>query len=176
MLQVRKDKSTGAGLHGSAAALKAEADRLTAFLKPFLSSFSLSWTPVSSATDTEQRRCRRVRLTPPPPPPSPALIVTRDQRLYGRWYYSPILRSGSASMITFRFRYFARDGRFAQGGESYATFVNQVGDGNWAGMDTLCSKLPPGDRGTWETNHDVLTLILMIRRASNLAITWRGTV
>jgi hypothetical protein len=61
-------------------------------------------------------------------------------------------------MITFRFRYFARDGRFAQGGQSYATFVRPSGDGSWAGMDTLCSKLPPGERGTWETGNDVLTL------------------
>ena len=34
-----KTNRRSAGLHGSAAALKAEADRLTAFLKPFLSSF-----------------------------------------------------------------------------------------------------------------------------------------
>ena len=61
-------------------------------------------------------------------------------------------------MVTFRFRYFARDGRFAQGSESYATFVNRSSDGSWTGIDTLCSKVPPGERGTWETSHDVLTL------------------
>jgi hypothetical protein len=66
--------------------------------------------------------------------------------------------SGSDSMVTFRFRYFARDGRFAQGGESYATFVRPSSDGRWAGIDTLRSKLPPGERGMWETSHGVLTL------------------
>ena len=61
-------------------------------------------------------------------------------------------------MITFRFRYFARDGRFAQGGESYATFVRPSSDGSWTGMETLRSKLPPGERGTWETGRGLLTL------------------
>jgi hypothetical protein len=61
-------------------------------------------------------------------------------------------------MVMFRFRYLARDGRFAQGGESYATFVKPSSDGTWAGIDTLRSKVPPGERGTWETSHDVLTL------------------
>lgn len=156
-----KTNRRGAGLHGSAAALKAEADRLTAFLKPFLSSFHRE-AAFSSPTATT--------LAPPPtpapsplpptpqPPPSPAPTVTRDQRLYGLWHYSPTLRSGSDSMTMFRFRYFARDGRFAQGGQSYATFVRRSSDGSWAGIDTLRSKLPPGERGTWETGHGVLTL------------------
>ena len=61
-------------------------------------------------------------------------------------------------MVTFRFRYFARDGRFAQGGESYTTFVRRSSDGTWAGIDTLRAKLPPSERGTWETGHGVLTL------------------
>jgi hypothetical protein len=61
-------------------------------------------------------------------------------------------------MVTFRFRYFAGDGRFAQGGESYATFVRRSSDGSWAGMDTLCSNVAAGQRGTWETGHGVLTL------------------
>ena len=61
-------------------------------------------------------------------------------------------------MVVFRFRYFARDGRFAQGGEYYATFVRPSSDGTWAGIDILCSKVPPGERGTWETGHGVLTL------------------
>lgn len=61
-------------------------------------------------------------------------------------------------MTTFRFRYFAYHGRFAQGGESYATFVRRSSDGSWPGMDALRSKLPPGERGTWETNRGVLTL------------------
>lgn len=61
-------------------------------------------------------------------------------------------------MVTFRFRYFARDGRFAQGGESYTTFVRPSSDGSWAEMDTLRSKLPPGERGTWETGRGLLIL------------------
>ncbi len=61
-------------------------------------------------------------------------------------------------MISFRFRYFARDGRFAQGGESYATFVRPSSDRSWAGMDTLRAKLPPGERGIWETGRGLLTL------------------
>ena len=61
-------------------------------------------------------------------------------------------------MITFRFRYFAYDGRFAQGGESYPTFVRRSSDGSWPAMDAFRSKLPPGERSTRETNHGVLTL------------------
>ena len=153
-----KTNRRGAGLHGSAAVLKTEADRLTAFLKPFLSSFHRG-APVSSPTAPTPAPPPVPAAPPPEPPPPPAPIVTRDQRLYGLWYYSPpILRSGSDSMVTFRFRYFARDGRFAQGGQSYATFVRPRSDGSWAGIDTLCSKLPPGQRGTWETGHGVLTL------------------
>lgn len=151
-----KTNRRGAGLHGSAAGFKAEADRLTAFLKPFLSSFHRG-APVSSpAAPTPAPP--PVPAAPPTPSPPPAPIVMRDQRLHGLWYYSPILRSGSASMITFRFRYFARDGRFAQGGQSYATFVRPSSDGTWAGMETLRSKLPPGERGTWETGRGLLTL------------------
>jgi hypothetical protein len=42
-------------------------------------------------------------------------------------------------MIAFRFRYFARDGRFAQGGESYATFLcNQAAmEAGWDGRVVL---------------------------------------
>ena len=61
-------------------------------------------------------------------------------------------------MTTFRFRYFAGDGRFAQGGESYATFVQTGSGGQWAGMDVLHSRVPVGERGTWETARGVLTL------------------
>jgi hypothetical protein len=153
-----KTNRRGAGLHGSAAGFKTGADRLTAFLKPFLSSFHRR-TPVSSRiapTPAPHRRFRphrHRRLRRPPP------IVRRDHRLHGRWYYSPPpLRSGSDSMVTFRFRYFAGDGRFAQGGQSYATFVQPSSDGSWAGIDTLCSKVRPGERGTWETGHGILTL------------------
>jgi hypothetical protein len=95
-------------------------------------------------------------IVPPAPPVVP--LVTRDQRLRGLWYYSPSIRSGSASMTTFRFRYFAGDGRFAQGGESYATFVQTGSGGQWAGMDVLHSRVPVGERGTWETARGVLTL------------------
>ena len=61
-------------------------------------------------------------------------------------------------MTTFRFRYFSADGRFAQGGESFGTFVKSGGGGAWAGMDTLRSEVPPGERGTWRTAHGILTL------------------
>ena len=61
-------------------------------------------------------------------------------------------------MVTFRFRYLFADGYFAQGGESFATFVRSAGSGQWAGMETLRSKVPPGERGTWETRPGVLTL------------------
>lgn len=152
-----KTNRHGAGLHGSAAGFKTEADRLTAFLKPFLSSFHRG-APLSSSPPAPPAP-PPVPSPPTPSPPPVAPIVTRDQRLYGLWYYSPpILRSGSASMVTFRFRYFARDGRFAQGGESYTTFVRPSSDGSWAEMDTLRSKLPPGERGTWETGRGLLIL------------------
>jgi hypothetical protein len=152
-----KTNRRGAGLHGSAAGFKTEADRLTAFLKPFLSSFHRG-APVSSPT-APMPGPPPAPGSPPPPTPPPEPIVTRDQRLYGLWYYSPpILRSGSDSMVMFRFRYLARDGRFAQGGESYATFVKPSSDGTWAGIGTLCSKVPPDERGTWESGHGVLTL------------------
>jgi hypothetical protein len=61
-------------------------------------------------------------------------------------------------MVTFRFRYFAHDGRFAQGGQSYLAFVRPSSDGSWAGMDTLFSNVPPGERGRWETSRGILTL------------------
>jgi hypothetical protein len=154
-----KTNRRGAGLHGSVAGFKTEADRITKFLKSFLSSFhryhAALAVPVAPVTS----------LPPPTPPPAPttapppaAPIVTRDQRLYGVWYYSPpSLGSGYSSMVTFRFRYFAPDGRFSQGVESYATFV-KLGGGGWGGMDTLYSKSPPSQRGTWESGHGVLTL------------------
>jgi hypothetical protein len=134
-----KTNRHGAGLHGSAAALKTEADQLTAFLKPILSSFHRAAPLSSSPPATPAPPPVPSPPTPTPSPPPAAPIVTRDQRLYGLWYYSPILRSGSASMVTFRFRYFARDGRFAQGGQSYATFVRPRSDGSWAGW-THCAR------------------------------------
>jgi hypothetical protein len=151
-----KTNRRGAGLHGSAAALKTDAGRLMAFLKPFLSSFHRGVPGFTPATPTPPP-------APVPPPPSkappPAPAVARDQRLHGLWYYSPpVLRSARDSMVTFRFRYFAYDGRCAQGGESYATFARRGSDGSWAGIDTLRSKVPPGERGTWQTNRGVLTL------------------
>ena len=52
-----------------------------------------------------------------------------------------------------------RAGRaFRAGRESYATFVQTGTDGEWAGMDTLHSRAPADDRGTWETKGRILTL------------------
>lgn len=150
-----KTNRQGAGLDGSAAALKSEADRLSTFLKSFLSSLhrgdAVSWPAPTPAPIP-------VPAPLPPPPSPPPIAPLRDRRLIGLWYYSPTLRSGSASMVTFRFRYFSADGHFAQGGESSATFVRSAGGGQWAGMETLRSKVAPGERGTWETTRDVLTL------------------
>ncbi|MEX0805582.1 MAG: hypothetical protein WD688_20040 [Candidatus Binatia bacterium] len=147
-----KTNRQGAGLHGSAAALKSEADRLTKFLKPFLSSLHrgepASWpAPIPAPIP--------VPVQPSAPPP---IAPLRDRRLIGLWYYSPTLRSGSASRVTFRFRYLTADGHFAEGDQSFSTFVRSGSSGQWAGMETLRSKVVPGDRGTWETTHDVLTL------------------
>lgn len=150
-----KTNRQGAGLHGSAAALRSEADRLSAFLAVFLSSLHRG-EGVSGPAPTPAPI--PVPAPPPPPPPPPPVAPLRDRRLNGLWYYSPMLRSGSASMVTFRFRYFSADGHFAQGGESFGTFVRSGGSGQWAGMDTLRSKVAPGERGTWETTSDVLTL------------------
>jgi hypothetical protein len=61
-------------------------------------------------------------------------------------------------MVIFRFRYLFADGHFAQGGESFATFVRSAAGGQWAGMETLRSRVPPGERGSWETRPGVLTL------------------
>jgi hypothetical protein len=148
-----KTNRQGAGLHGSAAAVKSDADRLTAFLKPFLSTIHRGEPASGPAPDPTPIPVP----SPPPPPPHPVAPV-RDRRLIGLWYYSPTLRSGSASMISFRFRYLSADGHFAQGGESFATFVRSGSGGQWAGMDTLRSKVAPGERGTWKTSRDVLTL------------------
>ena len=153
----QKTNQRGAGLHGSAAALKSDADRLSKFLKPFLA-FLHRGEPASSpgpspaSSPTPAPSSTPIRPTSPPP-----IAPLRDRRLIGLWYYSPVLRSGSASMITFRFRYFSADGHFAQGSESFATFVRSH-VGQWSGMDTLRSKVPAGERGTWETTRDVLTL------------------
>ena len=147
----KKTNRQGAGLDGSAAALKSEADRLSTFLKTFLSSLhrgeAVSWPAPTPAP-----------IPVPAPPPPPRIAPPRDRRLIGLWYYSPTLRSGSAAMVAFRFRYFSADGHFAQGSESFATFVRSDGAGQWAGMETLRSKVAPGDRGTWETTRGVLTL------------------
>jgi len=144
LLQIRKDESSGARVcMVPPQRSKTDADRLMAFLKPLLSSFHRGEPGFTPATPTPAPA--PVPAPPPPPPqiPPPAPVVTRDQRLHGLWY-APILRSGSDSMTMFRFRYFAYDGRFAQGGESYATFVRRSSDGSWDGMDTLRSKLPSG--------------------------------
>jgi hypothetical protein len=153
-----KTNRHGAGLHGSAAAPKSEADRLSTFLKAVLSSFhrgeEASWPAPQPAPAPIP-----VPSPPPSPPPPPPIAPLRDRRLVGLWHYSPpTLRSGSASMTIFRFRYLFADGHFAQGGESFATFVRSAGGGQWAGMEILRSKVPPGERGTWETRPGVLTL------------------
>ena len=158
-----KTNRRGAGLHGSAAGSKNEAARLSAFLNPFLSSLHRyhgppAFSSAQATTAAPPSPPPSLPTSPPSPPPSPAPIVTRDQRLHGLWYYSSRLTSGLDSMVTFRFRYFAYGGRFAQGGQSYATFLRPGSDGIWAGMDVLESKLPPGERGTWETGHGLLTL------------------
>jgi hypothetical protein len=148
-----KTNRLGAGLHGSAAALYSDADRLSKFLKPFLSSLHRGGEPASGPMPSPAP----IPAPTPPSPPSP-IAPLRDRRLIALWYYSPTLRSGSASMVSFRFRYFSADGHFAQGGESFATFVRSASGGQWAGMETLRSKVAPGERGTWETTRDVLTL------------------
>ena len=147
-----KTNRRGTGLHGSAAALKSEADRLSKFLKPFLSALHRG-EAASSPAPSPVPIPAPARPSPPPP-----IAPLRDRRLIGLWYYSPMLRSGSASMVSFRFRYFSADGQFAQGGESFATVVRSGSGVQWAGMETLRSKVAPGERGTWETRRDVLTL------------------
>ena len=57
-----------------------------------------------------------------------------------------------------RTRYFAADGRFAESSQSFATFVQRDGGGNWSGMDTAQSRVAPGDRGHWESARGVLRL------------------
>ena len=125
-------------------ALKSEADRLAKFLKPFLSSIHrgepVSWAAPPPAQSYSQATA---------PPHSVASV--RNRRLIGLWHYSPILRSGSASRITFRFRYFTADGEFAEGGESFSTFVRPSSSGQRAGIETLRSKVAPADRGIWDT-------------------------
>jgi len=155
-----KTNRQGAGLHGSAAALKPEAEPLVRFLKRFLASLhrgeaASGPTPTPAPTPAPIRPPAPAPPPPPPPPPAPP----RDRRLVGLWHYSPpALRSGAFSMVTFRSRYFFADGHFAQGGESFATFVRSGGGGQWAGMETLHSTVPPGERGTWETTPGVLRL------------------
>jgi hypothetical protein len=151
-----KTNRQGAGLHGSAAALKSEADRLAKFLKPFLSSMHRG-EPASSPAPSPAPIVVAT-LPPPRPPIAPVIAPVRDRRLIGLWHYTPTLRSGSASRVTFRFRYFTGDGYFAEGGESFSTFVKSCSSGQWAGIATLRSKVAPGDRGRWEATRDVLTL------------------
>jgi hypothetical protein len=148
-----KTNRDDAGLHGTAATSADDSERLKAFTNAFLASLHRGG-PVSSLPAQPQK--------PAAVPPVPITIATptstRDQRLRGLWHYSSSISSGADSMTMFRFRYFAGDGRFAQGGESYATFVTPSSSGQWAGMDTLHSSVPTGERGTWETARGVLTL------------------
>ena len=152
-----KTNKHGAGLHGSAAASRSEADRLSEFLKAILASLHRGEAVSSPAPVPAPAPAPSPPPSPPPPPPEP-IAPLRDRRLIGLWHYSPTLRSGLASMVTFRFRYLFADGHFAQGGESFATFVRSAGGGEWAGMETLRAKVPPGERGTWGTRPGVLTL------------------
>ena len=151
--KIARTNRGGVGLHGSAAAAQADVERLRKFVREFVPSLRRPRAhPVPSAT-----RPAPLPVFPSVPARPPAPTVIRDPRLRGLWYYSPSISSGSASMTMFRFRYFAVDGRFAQGGESYSTFVQGSG-GQWAGMDVLHSRVAPGDRGTWETARGILTL------------------
>jgi hypothetical protein len=88
-----KTNRHGAGLHGSAAAPKSEAEPLSTFLKAVLSSFhrgeDVSW-PAPTPTPIP------VPSPSPPPPPTPPIAPLRDRRLVGLWHYSSTLRSGSA--------------------------------------------------------------------------------
>src|SRR5438093_6930450 len=130
-----KTNKHGAGLHGSAAASKSEADRLCEFLEAILASLhrgeAVSWPAPTPAPVPAPAPA------PSPPSPPPPVVPTPDHRLIGLWHYSPTLRSGSAPMTTFRFRYLFADGHFAQGGESFATLVRSARGGEWAGMETL---------------------------------------
>ena len=152
--KMKRSNRNGLGLHASAAAEKADAEQLRNFVKEFVPSLRRPRATASPSTPPPSLPL----IVPPARVPPPAPMVTRDQRLRGLWYYSPSIRSGSASMTTFRFRYFAGDGRFAQGGESYATFVQTGSGGQWAGMDLLHSRVPKGERGTCETARGLLTL------------------
>jgi hypothetical protein len=150
-----KTNRQGGGLHGSAVALKSQADRLSVFLRPILSSLHRG---EAVSSPTPKPAPRPAPIPAPSPPPPPPTVPPRDRRLVGLWHYWTRLLSGSDSMVISRFRYLSADGHFAQGGESFATFVRSDAGGQWAGMDTLPSKVPPGERGTWETRRDVLTL------------------
>ena len=81
-----KTNRQGAGFHGSAVALKSEADRLSVFLKPILSSLHRG-EAVSSPTPKPAPRPGPIPVPspPPPPPPPPPTVPPRDRRLVGLW-------------------------------------------------------------------------------------------
>ena len=74
------------------------------------------------------------------------------------WHYSDRMSSGGFSLSSHRYRMLGADGRFVQGGQSFATSVPRDSSGNWAGIDSLRSGVAPEDRGRWETKGRHLVL------------------
>lgn len=123
----------------SSRVLNPKPDRLAMFLKPFLSSMDRS-EPASSPAPS---RARIVVATPPPPRPRiPVIAPVWDSRLIGLWHYTPTSRSGSASMISFRFRYFAVEGYFAEVANRFRPFSNLAAVDNGQGWRYCVRKSP----------------------------------
>jgi 2-oxoglutarate dehydrogenase E2 component (dihydrolipoamide succinyltransferase) len=87
----------------------------------------------------------------------PAAEARLDPRLVGTWHRSEFYSSGGFSMSMHRFRVLGADGRFVEGGGSFADLQLLDSSGNWSGIDSLES-VSSEDRGAWQADEGVLTL------------------
>lgn len=106
--------------------------------------------------------------------PPHSVAPVRDRRLIGLWHCSPFC-------VTARPRrylplpLFHRRWQFAEGGESFSTFVRSSSGGQRAGIETLRSKVAPADRGIWDTTRTFSLRTTKTIRIQNSVTTSRPT-
>ncbi len=94
----------------------------------------------------------------PSPSPKPSISQNVDERLLGTWYKTSYRFIGDISYVSQICRIFGPDGRFVESTEVFADVTYHNAQGDWSGWDTMTTRLPPRNRGTWQTHENQLRL------------------
>lgn len=103
-------------------------------------------------------RTKAMDVQGPPQPGKPFTSESIDQRLLGAWYKTSYHFMGDTSFVSQICRIFGPDRRFVESTQGFANVVYHNAQGDWAGWDTMSTRLSPRNRGTWQTHENQLRL------------------